>query len=480
MTLAVAAPTPTQQTAPETVPIVVLGTDALLAAGPATPVQLAHACLRAGFANVVPASWGDELLAAAVLRRLPNFGSAPVIQCSCPIVAHRLLTVGGDLRPMMLALVPPPVAVARYVRKLSQPTRTRITYVGGCPGSVDESIDIRMTPEALIAMLAERDIVLEDQPRIFESVIPPDRRRFRSQPGGVPAAEVLWTESGSRTLVEIEGEDFAAEIAQHLLGGKNVLIDASTRLGCVCSGAAAGTPAKNARQNVVSLEPPRSTIPIVDEQAPIELDLAVPAAPRAPIDVVAVPPGSAPVASTFNTPPRGFEPSSLGHRISPVRGFAPVPDPRQSRGSNPATPTSARPVVGPMPVVRDPEGRALPRAYISRRRPSPRATPTVPPPTTRHVPAPIPQLPTIPQRLAEPLSEQPESQGSFDASVDVQDAVIASAQEPFDHPFQNIPLHYVVLILVAVAVTIVASSAIAIVAGRSLNRPAASAPATTP
>src|SRR5947208_16900235 len=120
MTLAVADPTAPQQTIPQTVPIVVLGTDALLAAAPATPVQRAHACLRAGFANVVPASWGDEILAAAVLRRLPNFGSGPVIQCSCPIVAHRLLTVGGDLRPVMLALVPPPVAIARYIRTLSQ------------------------------------------------------------------------------------------------------------------------------------------------------------------------------------------------------------------------------------------------------------------------------------------------------------------------------------------------------------------------
>src|SRR3954466_366900 len=101
MTLAVAAPASTQQTAPQTVPIVVLGTDALLAASPSTPVQLAHACLRAGFANVVPASWGDELIAAAVLRRLPEFGNGPAIHCSCPVVAHRLLTVSGDLRQAM-------------------------------------------------------------------------------------------------------------------------------------------------------------------------------------------------------------------------------------------------------------------------------------------------------------------------------------------------------------------------------------------
>jgi hypothetical protein len=447
-----------------TVPVVVLGTDTLLAASPATPVQLAHACLRAGFASVVPASWGDELLAAAVLRRLPDFGHSPVIQCSCPIVAHRLLTVGGDLRPVMLALVPPPVAVARYIRALSQPTRTRITYVGACPGAVDESIDIRMTPDALIAMLAERDIALENQPRIFESVIPPDRRRFRSQPGGLPAPDVLWTESGSRTLVDIDGEDFAAEIAQHLLTGNNILIDASGRLGCVCSGAAPGSPAKLARQRITALEPPRASIPIVDEQAPIELELAVPAAPRAPIDVIAA--GHAPLPAAFHTPPRGFDESSLGHRISPVRGFAPVPDPRQPRVSSPGTASVSRPVVGTVPIARDPEGKSLPRAFVARRRPSPRATPAVRPPA--------PELPGSPmaERLVDVQREH--------VDYEVLDATSAVEQPVVDQAFQRIPFHYVVLIVVAVAVTIVASSAIAVVAGRSLNRPSVAAPTTNP
>src|SRR5581483_11967280 len=216
MTLAVGARATTHTTPSQTVPIAVLGTDALLAALPATPVQLAHACLRAGFANVIPGSWGDELIAAAVLRRLPEFGSGPVVHCACPIVAHRLLTVGGDLRPVLLPLVAPPVAVARYVRAMAQPTRTRITYVGACPGAIDDAIDIRMTPDALIAMLAERDITLDEQPRVFESIIPPDRRRFRSLPGGVPSADALWSEGGARSFVELEGEALAAELAQHL------------------------------------------------------------------------------------------------------------------------------------------------------------------------------------------------------------------------------------------------------------------------
>src|ERR1700753_2286706 len=122
MTSAVATYSSDSPRTNQAVPIVILGTDALLAALPATPVQLAHACLRAGFSNAIPASWGDELIAAAVLRRLPQFEGGPAIQCSCPIVAHRLLSVGGDLRPAMLGFVSPPVAVARSVCSLSGPS----------------------------------------------------------------------------------------------------------------------------------------------------------------------------------------------------------------------------------------------------------------------------------------------------------------------------------------------------------------------
>src|SRR5262245_52925892 len=263
--------------------------------------------MRAGFAHVVPASWGDELIAGAMLHRLQRFGNGPAIQCSCPIVAHRLLTVGGDLRPVMVPLVAPPVAIARYVRAIARPARARITYVGVCPGAVDEAIDIRMSPEAFAAMLAERDIVVEAQPRDFESIVPPDRRRYHSQPGGLPTTEALWSTQKSRTLVEIEGDDFVTEIVQHLLSGKNILIDASTRLGCVCSGAVdAG---RQSRAQVTALEPPRATSAVLEESAPIELDLPIPAVPRAPVDVVAMAP--TPLATLAAMPPHGAEATSV-------------------------------------------------------------------------------------------------------------------------------------------------------------------------
>ena len=45
--------------------IVVLGADTVLAALPATPVQLAHACRALGYDMAFPASWGDEIVASA-------------------------------------------------------------------------------------------------------------------------------------------------------------------------------------------------------------------------------------------------------------------------------------------------------------------------------------------------------------------------------------------------------------------------------
>jgi hypothetical protein len=357
-------------------PVVILGTDAALAAAPATPVQLAHACLRAGFASVIPANWGDELIAAGVVRRLADRGPEPAIQCSCPIVAHRLLSVSGDLRHVLIPLISPPVAVARYVRALSQPGATRITYVGACPGALDESIDIRMTPAALLELLAERQIVPEDQPRMFESVLPPDRRRFWSQPGGLPAPEVLWRELDTRTLVEITSDDIPSEVAQHLLSGKPVLIDAATRLGCLCSGAGPDVPPLEARGLVTALEPPRSTSPIIEDRRDIELDLPVPATSRTPVDVIAVVEASS--RASHSAPPEPAPPiAPQPARNSPIRGVPVSIDPRPARG-NPAPP-SPRPVLGGVPVTRDGEGRTLPRAYVARRRPSPKSNPVVPP-----------------------------------------------------------------------------------------------------
>src|SRR3954462_4333696 len=94
--------------------VAVIGADAALAARPATPVQLAHACLKAGFSTAVPASWGDELVATECLRQLGNRSASPAVFCACPLVSRRLFAPGPELSPFMISTVPPPVATARY------------------------------------------------------------------------------------------------------------------------------------------------------------------------------------------------------------------------------------------------------------------------------------------------------------------------------------------------------------------------------
>src|SRR5215208_6178712 len=158
--------------APRTVAVAILGADALLAAQPATPVQIAHACRQAGYDTAIPACWGDELVAAETLKQLETRGARPAIFCSCPLVTERLLAKGPHLAPFMVATVSPPVATARYVRRLfggEGAGDLRITYIGTCPGARDEVIDARVEPRVFLAELANRGIDPAHQPLVFDS-----------------------------------------------------------------------------------------------------------------------------------------------------------------------------------------------------------------------------------------------------------------------------------------------------------------------
>ena len=269
------------------VSVVILGTDAVLAARPATPLQLAHACHRAGYGTVLPASWGDELVAATVVRRLGSFGPGPAVQCSCPNVAHRLLQGGDGLRDWFIPVAPPPVALARWVRARSGNQDVRITYVGLCAGAADPCIDIRISPATFLALLAERGIVPDHEPVSFDSVIPPDRRRFHSHPGGTPTVDALRPVGDGRSLVDLYVEDeLAIHLADRLLGEECVLVDAAACLGCACAGAIAGVAACDARGGVASLEPPRATSPVIEHMDSLDLELPLPAAARWAADIV--------------------------------------------------------------------------------------------------------------------------------------------------------------------------------------------------
>lgn len=252
--------------------VAIIGNDAVLMAAPATPVQLAHACLRRGFGVAVPVSWGDELVASEAMRRLATRERGPAVMCVCPFVRSRLLGPGPDLAPFLVSLVSPPVATARYLRTVYGDHGVHITYIGGCPSADDVAIDARLTPDGFLADLAEHGIALAEQPLVFDSIVPPDRRRWCSIPGGTPSAEVLWSEGDTRALLEIERDEVSTELAQHIIGDEHVLLDLAPALGCVCSGAIGSLPGRSARVAVTTVEPPRSFGPVIDPSVVVALD----------------------------------------------------------------------------------------------------------------------------------------------------------------------------------------------------------------
>jgi hypothetical protein len=377
--------------------VAILGTDALLAARPATPVQLAHACQAAGYAAVYPVTWGDELLAAACTRRVSSRGDDPAIFCACPHVSDALLEVGSDLARFLVPLVPPPVACARYLRALYGYGRVRITYIGACPGAHDPAIDAHLTPMQFLGVLTQLGIVLHQQPEVFDSVIPPDRRRYRSMPGGAPTSEALRRDGGGHEVHEVIDADWKTELAQRLLLRQPAVFDIAPALGCHCAGARPGVAPAEARGSVVAIEPPRSPSEVIDLNVAVDVDRTLPLVPQRPqsgggsVVMPASPPdehatSSGPALADVPLP----EEAASGIAAPAVAAEPPVAPAAEHETPPPSPPIAAsaeepqpahldavrRRVAAPVvahaaqavPVTRTGSGQILPRAYAARRR----------------------------------------------------------------------------------------------------------------
>ncbi|MGH7677419.1 MAG: hypothetical protein ACRENU_03060 [Gemmatimonadaceae bacterium] len=345
--------------------LLILGTDAVLAAMPATPVQLAHACLAAGYDAAIPASWGDELIAAKVLDRLRDADTSLVL-CSCPLVARRLRAAGPGLEPMLFSTVPPPVATALYLRSVYAPMHPIITFAGGCAAAGDESIDVWLSPESLFARLADLGISARTQPTEFDSILPPDRRRFLSDPGGVPSRAAMERSALSVERRDIGVDDVDVRIAQYLLSESRSLIDIAPSIGCRCSGATGLVPADIARARVRELEPPRSFAPVVDHSLPLGLEVE---------HRIGAENGAAGHAAGHReraaSPPSPSLPPASEVEPPPNSSFEATPPRRHSPPLRKTPQGLARPALVSMPHIQA-DGRQLPRAYVARRRSSPR------------------------------------------------------------------------------------------------------------
>lgn len=365
--------------------VVILGADAVLAALPATAVQLFRACLLAGYQSAVPASWGDELVAEGYLTELEHRDGRPAICCSCPLAVARLTDAGAELSNALIPLAAPPVAAARYLRRLAGAAPLHVTYVGACPFNDSGSntnvsaIDEQLAPHEFLARLSDLEIRLEEMPTTFDDVLPPDRRRHLSLPGGVPTAQAMADRGLPYRLVEITGADYATELAEQLMGGEPLLLDVAPRLGCACSGAVSGMAPANARAVVMALEPPRSPQPVIDRSVRVDVRAPLPVPqPSAPELMPATVSASAPAAAaTYPAQPQSPVAASGGRLPTPPFSFVvprrPTPPGGWAMaGAGRRTPAGvARQRAGAFPLARSSDGLLLPRAYVARRHSSP-------------------------------------------------------------------------------------------------------------
>ncbi|MGH7712232.1 MAG: [Fe-Fe] hydrogenase large subunit C-terminal domain-containing protein, partial [Gemmatimonadaceae bacterium] len=383
----------------------------LLATLPATPVQLAHACYRFGFHIVVPASWGDELVAHAVLEDLRERDRGPVIQCTCPLVSARLLANGQHLAPSMVQTASPPVAAARYARHALSPRQVRITYIGACPGAQHTAIDQRYMPDEFLRALDERDISISDMPTVFDSVLPPDRRRFESLPGGCPTQEALWRTSDGRMLREVTQPTFSTDLAQTLVWREYVMIDVAPSLGCACAGSYSRVGTRYGRVAVMALEPPRAVEPVVTFQP--EFVAATVEAPVEPeqLNGDAPPPPPPPAPQPPSPPEETRETEDQGGHASRVRVRTPssAPLPRAYLAKRRHLATVAREPAPHVETLSDTAFAAAPREAASEAAAPPNEEQDVALPIAVHVEPPLPPVeepaagPTAPATL--PIAE---------------------------------------------------------------------------
>jgi hypothetical protein len=322
---------------------VILGNDAVVAARPCSPAQLARACRAAGFDIVVPPSWGDELIADGYLAQLAARRESVVVACACARVTALLTPSSTAEQATHVAIAAPPVAAARYLR-LVYGEALLVTYVGDCPSANDASIDARFTPAGFFASLHRQGITLDASSPTQMDETETDRwRRHRSMPGGLPARRFLSRAPVDRVLREADIQNVDA--AAWKTSRSRVLLDLADAAGCACGGNRAqvedGEPTRSATPILV--EPPglslrpeptarrarivgHATRPASSVPPPRDRDAAstVPsrsaAKPGAPPEPV-VAATAAPVANPSNTVPDGPRPASSGV-VAPVRPAA--------------------------------------------------------------------------------------------------------------------------------------------------------------
>jgi diguanylate cyclase (GGDEF)-like protein len=243
--------------------VLILGTEAAAHFHPATPEQVVNACYAAGYPVVSRGVLGDEMVAAEYMALWAE-GWGTMIRSSDPVVVAAVGLNHPELVPYLAPVATPPVAEARYVRRLAR-AELKVVYAGPWPVEVLGELDAAVTFSELEQIFRIRGIEVAQQPTVF-SRIPQERRRHLSLAGGFPAAWLV-PGPGRPRVHRLRGLDALGALARAVAVDRIDLgfVDVLSCEGTLDHPAAGPRDRLFWRRSVVATsEPPRSEAPVLD------------------------------------------------------------------------------------------------------------------------------------------------------------------------------------------------------------------------
>ncbi len=245
--------------------VLILGTEAAAHFFPATPEQVVNACYAAGFRTVTRGVIGDELVAREYLRLWEEENWGTLIRSTDQIVVDAIRGEYPELVPFLAPVTTPVIAEARYLRN-RMGGDLLVVFAGVPPVSPAGELDAMITFADLEQVFALRGVNPLTQPLVFDR-IPQERRRYLSAAGGLPLAMLEEMKHSSRRFLKIRGLAGLRGLARAVsvdrldLGFVDVL----------SSDGALDHPVSGPREElywrravVQSSEPPRSTVPVLE------------------------------------------------------------------------------------------------------------------------------------------------------------------------------------------------------------------------
>lgn len=247
--------------------VLILGTEAPVHFYPATPEQVVNACYAAGFPLVSRGVLGDEMVAAAYQAAWAEEGWGTMLRSSDPVVVAAIGLRYPELIPYLAPVATPPVAEARYLRRLVG-KELRVVYAGPMPVDGVEELDAVITFAELDEILRRRGVEVLEQPTVY-SRLPQERRRHLSLAGGFPAAWLRPARGapGVPRVHRIRGVDGLGALARAVAVDRIELgfVDLLSFEGSLAHPAAGPRDELFWRRSVVATtEPPRSEVPVLD------------------------------------------------------------------------------------------------------------------------------------------------------------------------------------------------------------------------